>query len=87
MSDEKLPGTKAIVQRAYNADKAYDEALMERAGITAAQAAKVRELHLKKRIAKRDWVGGRINVTHGAFLEKDAILNALDLANGKAKWV
>jgi hypothetical protein len=46
------------------------------AGITAPQADAVTAFYLKERIAKTDYVMGRINVKHGAFLDAAVIRRA-----------
>lgn len=79
---EKIPGTHAIAQRIVNAENAFDTTLVEISGIGAESAAKVRAFYLKNKIAKLDMVGGRISVTHGAYLDKAAILRAAEVVGG-----
>ena len=68
---------KAIAQRIVNAENAFITSVVEIAGCTEAQAAKVMNLYLKNKIAKLDPVIGRVSVKHGAFLERDVILRAV----------
>ncbi len=68
---------KAIAQRINNAEESFTNALVEIADITTEEAHKVMNLYLKNKLAKLDAVNGTIKVKHGAFLEKDVILNAV----------
>lgn len=66
-----------IATRAANAEANFIETLVEIAGISEAEAAKVMALYLKEKIAKIDHNIGRISVKHGVFLEADVIHNTV----------
>lgn len=76
-SEEKLPGTRAIAQRIVNAENVFIEMIQER-GFTRAEAEKAMRTMLKLKVAKLDPISGRINVKHGAFLDPEAIRNAVN---------
>lgn len=71
---------KDMATRITNAERSFDESLQEIAGIDKKDAANVRAFYLKHKLAKIDVVGGTINVKHGAFLDQDVILRAVDQA-------
>ncbi len=74
---EKIPGTKSIAQRMVNGENAFIEVIMDK-GFTQEEAVKAMTTMLKLKVAKYDIGVGRINVKHGAFLEVDAIRNAVN---------
>lgn len=63
----------------------FAEAVAERGGISRADARRVTELYLSKKIraARVDVVAGTVTVTHGAFLERRVIRRALASLEGK----
>ena len=67
---------KDMATRSDTAERNFIETLRRQGGISEADARKVMTLYLKEKIAKLDWAIGRINVKHGAFLEKDVIQRA-----------
>ena len=69
---------KNIARRAVNAENEFIESLQRLGGITEDQATLVMNYYLKHRIAKIDHGIGRVNVKHGAFLDRDVILRAVD---------
>ena len=79
MHTERIAGTREIAQRMVNAEINFDGILMEIAGISAEEAAKIRTLYLARKWAKMDAVGGRISVKHGAYLDASSILCAKEL--------
>ena len=70
-------GLRAVAQRAENADRAFVAVLMTAGDICEADAEKVAAYYRKHRITKRDWGGGVVSVTHGAFLDRDVIRKAV----------
>jgi hypothetical protein len=70
-----------LVNGLARANASFEEQLIEIAGISAADAAKVRAFYIKKKLAKADPIMGRISVKHGAFLGKDVILRAVEMAS------
>lgn len=73
-------GNKATAQRIETAYANFAETLIRIADITSDEANKVTALYLKNKLAKMDAVIGRISVKHGAFLDRSAILNAVEMA-------
>lgn len=69
---------EAIAQRAANAESAFIDALQANNGITREDASRVLTYYLKHRIAKIDHGIGHVNVKHGAFLDQDVILRAVE---------
>lgn len=71
---------KAMAQRMETARADFLETLMSCGGITEPEAEKVMAFYLKKKLAKPDYAVSRISVTHGAFLDRENILRALEIA-------
>lgn len=80
----KLPGMekglRGVAQRLESAEQNFIATLMDRGGITRAEAVKVLALYRKMKLVTRDAIGGVINVKHGGFLDRDVILRALHKA-------
>jgi predicted phage-related endonuclease len=76
---EKIPGTRDIAQRIVNARRSFVESLAELGAISTVDAERVADLYLKRKLAKTDAVGGRVNVRHGAYLDRDVIRRAAAL--------
>lgn len=72
---------QAIAQRMDNAKVNFIETLMNLGGISKDEARKVMELYLKNKLARIDTGIGRIQVKHGAFLDREVILRAVAMAN------
>lgn len=81
---EKIPGTRAMAQRIINAESNFVETLM-RQGFTREEGEKAMRVMLRLKVAKLDAVLGRISVKHGAFLEPDAIRNAVNYTGKRAR--
>lgn len=74
-------GNRATAARIINAEKEFASSLQTIAGISEEQAMKVMSFYLGKcKAAKLDAVIGKINVKHGAFLDRDVILRAVEAA-------
>ena len=69
-------GCKAMAERIVHAEDAFLDTLMALGGIERAAAVRVFAYYRKNRIAKVDAVNGRVDVTHGAFLDGDTIRKA-----------
>lgn len=69
---------EAIAQRMVNAQRNFIEIVRERTSCTEAEAVKAFETLKKLRLIKLDAVGGRYTVKHGAYLEPDALRNAIN---------
>lgn len=78
-TETKLQGTQAVAQRIVNAENGFLDVLQERGGLTREQATKALAAFRKAKAVKQDAVGGRLSVTHGAFLERDVIRRAAGL--------
>jgi hypothetical protein len=79
MRKSKLPGTWQVSERMRNAEENFVEVLRGK-GFTRDEAVRAMRTMLKLRVAKLDPVLGRISVTHGAFLDSDAIRKAVNYA-------
>lgn len=75
---EKLAGTRAIADRMLLAHSKFSDVLQEIAGITKEQAVAVKNAYLKNKMATMNAVSGEIKVKNGAYLDKQAILNAVN---------
>lgn len=71
-----MNGTKQIAQRMTNAESDFVQMIQER-GFSKTDAEKVLRVFLKLKAAKVDAIIGRVQVKHGAFLEIDALRNAV----------
>jgi hypothetical protein len=72
-----MEGTKQIAQRIVNAENSFIENIMNIAKIDKAAAEKVLTVYKKLKIVKLNATIGNYTVKHGAFLDKDTILNAV----------
>ena len=68
---------KDMAKRAEIAHANFIETLTRLGEIDEPAAHKVKNLYLRHRIAKLDLGIGRINVKHGAFLDRDVIRRAV----------
>jgi phage-related protein (TIGR01555 family) len=77
-------GNRNTAHRIVTAENNFRETLMRSApGITEAEAEKAMRTMLKLKVAKLDPIIGRIDVKHGAFLEPEAIRNAVAYVHKK----
>lgn len=68
-----------MAQRLLNARQAFAEVLVELGGISPEQAERLMNLMLRHKVAKVDYQLGRINVSHGFYLDRYVIQqNALE---------
>ena len=81
MMTETIPGTRDIGHRLARGEMAFEEQLVEIAGVTKDEAFKMREWMAKKKLTTRDFCLGRISVKHGAYLDKDVLLRIRDEVN------
>lgn len=72
-----MNGTKQVAQRIVNAEQDFVQMIMEK-GFTREDAFKAMHTMLKLKVAKLDPIIGRISVKHGAYLEIEAIRNAVN---------
>jgi hypothetical protein len=70
---------KSIAVRMANAENEFIDVLMNLGEISKADAVKVLAVYRKLKVVKMDAVIGRMNVKHGAYLDKEVINNALAL--------
>ena len=75
---------KNMLTRIDGAHRAFIEVIEEAGSVSREDATKVKDFYLKNRLAKLDSGIGRINVTHGAYLDADVIQRAVDMADGGA---
>lgn len=71
---------EAIGTRAANGEAAFIKTLQEIANLSDVEGSKVLSLFYKEKIAKMDYGIGRVQVKHGAFMERDVIRRAAGLA-------
>ena len=83
---EKIPGTRAVGQRAANAEIHGVEIIQGISGLSKADAAKVLAVFIKERAAKLNIGVGVTDFKHGAFLDKGVMLRALDAYNTDPKY-
>ena len=69
-----LDTNRALCLSGYNS---FVESVSFFGSINADDAKKVVTFYIKNKIAKQDFIGGRISVKHGAFLDKETIARAL----------
>lgn len=69
-----------MLHRIENGHQAFIERLQDLGQISRADAIKVKEFYLKNRLAKLDAGIGRISVKHGAYLDRDVIRRAVEMA-------
>lgn len=74
----KINGTRDIAQRIVNAETSFIECLMVAGQITKDQAEKVLQVYRKAKVVKMDPVVGQMTVKHGAFLDRDVIIRAME---------
>lgn len=83
-----------ISDRMKNAWEEFIEVIMSQ-GFSRADAVKAANTMLDLKVAKMDAVNGTIRVTHGAYLDRDAIQAAVDYKPrmkgkknpGKTEWI
>lgn len=80
MREETITGTREIGHRLARGEIDFETTLQELAGVTEAEALKMREWMTKKKLVTRDFCLGRISVKHGAYLDKDVLLRIRDEA-------
>lgn len=73
-----MNGTKEVAQRMVNAENAFIEIVMERIPCTREQAAKALATMIKLKVVKRHLGVSRYQVVHGAYLEPDALWEAVN---------
>jgi hypothetical protein len=67
-----------VAQRMVNAENGFVDYVMNLHNITKDDAEKVLRVYRKLKVVKMDAVIGRLNVVHGAYLDKGAIQNAIN---------
>lgn len=65
--------------RECNAKEEFARTLQQIAGVNEITAATLTNWYLRKKLAKLDRGIGRVTVIHGAFLDREAILHAVNL--------
>ncbi len=72
-SETMQTGFRNVAQRSVNADESFIDSVCEQFGKSREEAAGVLRTFAKIKAIKLDWVGGRWNLTHGAFWEQSVI--------------
>ena len=70
-----------MLTRIENAHENFIGTLMRWGDVNRADAIKVKNFYIKKRLVKVDTGIGRISVKHGAFLDRDVIRRAVVMAS------
>lgn len=70
-------GAQTIEARKINARDRFEQSLQTIAGISPEQATRVADYYVKHKLVKTDANVGQMNPVHGAYLDKDVILNAV----------
>lgn len=72
-----MEGTKQIAQRLVNAEEDFADTVREITGCTRDEAFKALATMCKLKVVKLDAGIGRYTAKHGAFMEADALRNAI----------
>lgn len=80
MPVETIPGTRDFGHRLANCEINFTKALARIAGISEDDAFKVLTLYRKNKLVKLDTCNQTYRVTHGGFLDANAIRRALAMA-------
>lgn len=72
-----MNGTQQIAQRIVNAENDFIETVREITGCTADEGLKALQTMRKLKVIKLDPIIGRYNAKHGAFMEAQALRNAI----------
>jgi hypothetical protein len=67
-----------MAHRIVTAENDFAATLVSIAGITAEDAFKVLAIYRKAKVLKNDYAVSRISVKHGALLDREVILRALN---------
>jgi hypothetical protein len=81
--NETITGTKAFGERLAACDINFAAQLSRIAGLSTDDAFKVLNIYIKNKLVKRDTCNQTWNVKHGAFLNYDVIIRALEAAQVK----
>lgn len=81
-----MKGTEQVAQRMQLAQDNFVEIVQANTNANRVEAVKLLTAYIKNKIVKLDAVGGRYNVKHGAFYDKDVLQkNIDDIRTGKLK--
>ncbi|WP_423383499.1 hypothetical protein [Burkholderia sp. LMG 32019] len=72
-----MEGTKQIAQRIVNAEENFIETVQAITGCSREEGEKAFNTMRTLRVIKLDLAGGRYMAKHGAFMEADALRNAI----------
>lgn len=72
-----MEGTRQIAQRIVNAEESFVATVQELTGCTRTDGFKALATMRKLKVIKLDAVQGRYTAKHGAFMESDALRNAI----------
>jgi hypothetical protein len=78
---ETIAGTRDIGHRLAIGENEFVSTLARFGSISKDAAWRVFDYYKKHKLVKRDFVSGKWNVKHGAFLDRDVILKALGQSN------
>lgn len=79
-NNDMTVGLRSVAQRMINAEDAFLDVLCSLGEINRGQAALVVAAFRKAKVIKFDAVAGEIRVKHGAFLDRDVIRRAAEVA-------
>ena len=72
-----MNGFRVIAEGLLDAEAHFRNIVVETIGCTDDEAEAIRQLYVKNKLMRADHIARRYNVNHGAFLEPDALRNAL----------
>lgn len=75
---------KPLAQRIVNAEARFCELVENIAGVCADDARAILAVYLRLKVAKIDGGIHAVNVTHGAYMEREPMLRALAISKGAA---
>lgn len=73
-----MKAARDIAQRIVNAENAFITSVMEQFGFTLIESAKILVEYKKAKVLSIDPVCGQFKLKHGAFWDKDVMLNAVN---------
>jgi hypothetical protein len=75
--EKTMEGTRQVAQRIVNAGENFVATVQEITGCTRAEGFKALDTMRKLKVIKLDVTAGRYMAKHGAFMEPDALRNAI----------
>lgn len=70
-----------LAQRIANAESHFCDLVEQIAGVRAEEARAILAVYIRLKVAKIDAGIGRVNIKHGAYMEREPMLRALAICN------